>query len=201
MLAEAESKVHISFDGWITKGGKRRFFAVVAHYTDSKGAIVDLPVALPQLVGAHTGEAIAEAVAKTLQSFGINRNKLGYFVLDNAYNNNTVINKLAAVYHFTAADRRLRCACHILNLVGQTIMFGRDIDAYDNASENKTMKEFYMKEWRKEGPLGVFLDIVNYINTPNQWRVFEDCQREAINGMPIGVDSSNREPLKPCRTR
>ncbi|KAI1552791.1 hypothetical protein PtrEW7m1_012394, partial [Pyrenophora tritici-repentis] len=95
-LAEAESKVHISFDGWTTKGGKRGFFSVVAHYANSKGAIVDLPIALPQLVGAHTGEAIADAVTKILQSFSINRSKLGYFVLDNAYNNDTAVNKLAA---------------------------------------------------------------------------------------------------------
>ena len=30
-LATAVSKVHISFDGWTTKGGKRGFFGVVAH--------------------------------------------------------------------------------------------------------------------------------------------------------------------------
>ncbi|KAF7450425.1 Dimer-Tnp-hAT multi-domain protein [Pyrenophora tritici-repentis] len=201
VLAEAESKVHISFDGWTTKGGKRGFFSVVAHYANSKGAIVDLPIALPQLVGAHTGEAIADAVTKILQSFSINRSKLGYFVLDNAYNNDTAVNKLAAMYHFSASDRRLRCACHILNLVGQTIMFGRDADAYNNALENTKMEDFYMKEWRKEGPLGVYLDIINYINTPKQWSIFEDCQREAVNSMPTGASGGTREPIKPCVTR
>lgn len=50
----------------MTKGGKQGFFAVVAYYADSQGAIVDLPIALPQLVGAHTGEAIADVVAQTL---------------------------------------------------------------------------------------------------------------------------------------
>ncbi|KAG9387066.1 Dimer-Tnp-hAT multi-domain protein [Pyrenophora tritici-repentis] len=163
----------------------------------AKGAIVDLPIALPQLVGAHTGEAIADAVTKILQSFSINRSKLGYFVLDNAYNNDTAVNKLAAMYHFSASDRRLRCACHILNLVGQTIMFGRDADAYNNALENTKMEDFYMKEWRKEGPLGVYLDIINYINTPKQWSIFEDCQREAVNSMPTGASGGTREPIKP----
>jgi hypothetical protein len=145
-LAEAESKVHISFDGWTTKGGKRGFFSVVAHYANSKGPIVDLPITLPQLVGAHTSEAIADAVTKILQSFSINRSKLRCFVLDNAYNNDTAVNKLAAMYHFSASDRRLRCACHILNLIGQTIMFGGDADAYNNALENTEMEELYMKE-------------------------------------------------------
>ncbi|KAG9375519.1 hypothetical protein A1F94_013910 [Pyrenophora tritici-repentis] len=119
----------------------------------AKGAIVDLPIALPQLVGAHTGEAIADAVTKILQSFSINRSKLGYFVLDNAYNNDTAVNKLAAM----------------------------DADAYNNALENTKMEDFYMKEWRKEGPLGVYLDIINYINTPKH--------------------GGTREPIKPCVTR
>lgn len=162
-LSQACSKVHISFDGWTTKGGKRGFFAVCVHYADSQGTIVDLPIALPQLVGAHTGIAIADAVTQVLRYFNITSSSLGYFVLDNAYNNDTAVNKLGTVYGFTANDRRLRCACHILNLVGQTIMFGTDSDAFNNVAEHYSEEEYYMKQWRKDGPLGVFLDIVNYI--------------------------------------
>ena len=44
-----------------------------------------------------------------------------------------------------------------------------------------------MREWRKEDLLGVFLDIINYINTPKQWSIFEDCQCEAVNNMPLGT--------------
>jgi hypothetical protein len=55
--------MHISFDGWTTAGGKRGFFAVCAHYANAKGKIVDLLIALLQLVGAHTGLAIAETVS------------------------------------------------------------------------------------------------------------------------------------------
>jgi hypothetical protein len=62
MLSSAISKIHISFDGWITKGGKRCFFGVVAHFADADGTIRDLPIALPQLTGAHTGERITEIV-------------------------------------------------------------------------------------------------------------------------------------------
>ncbi|KAG9387530.1 hypothetical protein A1F94_000422 [Pyrenophora tritici-repentis] len=47
------------------------------------------------------------------------------------------------------------------------------------------MEDFYMKEWRKEGPLGVYLDIINYINTPKQW----------------SASGGTREPIKPCVTR
>lgn len=58
-LSQALSKVHISFDGWTTKGGKRGFLGVVAHYVDYQGNVQDLPIALPQLTSAHSGEAMA----------------------------------------------------------------------------------------------------------------------------------------------
>jgi hypothetical protein len=50
-----------------------------------------LPIALPQLTGAHSGERIAEVVLEILQKFDINTLKLGYFVLDNASNNDSTI--------------------------------------------------------------------------------------------------------------
>jgi hypothetical protein len=52
-LSQSISKIHISFDGWTTKGGKREYFCIVAHYVDSYGNLKDLPIALPQLAGAH----------------------------------------------------------------------------------------------------------------------------------------------------
>ncbi|KAG9378445.1 hypothetical protein A1F94_011561 [Pyrenophora tritici-repentis] len=51
------SKIHVSFDGWTTKGGKRGFFGVVAHFADAAGIIRDLPIDLPELAGAHTVRA------------------------------------------------------------------------------------------------------------------------------------------------
>ena len=135
-LSTALSKIHISFDGWTTKGGKRGFLGVVAHYVNSNGEVIDLPIALPQLTGAHSGEKIAEVVSKLLQQFGIDQHKIGYFVLDNASNNNTAVLALARRMGFNATYRRLRCGPHTLNLVGQTLLWGNDADAFDNDISN-----------------------------------------------------------------
>jgi hypothetical protein len=117
-LLAAVSKIHISFDGWTTQGGKRGFFGVVAHFADASGVIRDLPIDLPQLKSAHTGEAIAIAISTTISSFGVTGDRLGYFVLDNAANNDTAVAALALKYCFNSTQRRLRCSCHTLNLVG-----------------------------------------------------------------------------------
>ena len=57
-LSQALSKIHVSFDGWTTKGGKRGYLGIVVHYVDARGNLQDLPIALPQLTGAHSGQKI-----------------------------------------------------------------------------------------------------------------------------------------------
>lgn len=135
-LRNAASKIHISFDGWTTKGGKRGFFGVVAHYAAADGHVKDVAIDLPYLEGSHTGDAIARCVEETPEKFGIDSSKLGYFVLDNAYNNDTAIAVLGSKYGFIASHRRLRCSAHTINLVGQAVMFGMDKDAFDNDVAN-----------------------------------------------------------------
>jgi hypothetical protein len=56
ILSQAASKIHLSFDGWTVKGGKRGFFSVAAHFVDAAGKLRDLPIALSQLLGPHTCE-------------------------------------------------------------------------------------------------------------------------------------------------
>jgi hypothetical protein len=76
-----------------------------------------MPINLPQLTGAHTGERLAEVVTLTLTNYGITAEKLGYFVLDNASNNDTAVAALARTFDFIPLHRRLRCGPHTLNLV------------------------------------------------------------------------------------
>ena len=117
-LLSVISKIHVSFDGWTIKGGKRGFFRVVAHFANAARIIRDLPIDLPKLAGAHTSEAIAKAISMTLSAYGVTSNRVGYFVLDNAANNDTAIAALAREYNFDPAYQRLRCGCHTLNLIG-----------------------------------------------------------------------------------
>jgi hypothetical protein len=160
-----------------------------------------LPMALPQLTGVHSGEAIGECVEKALSSFGITSQKLGYFVLDNAASNDVAIEYLAQKYGFIASWQRLRCGPHTLNLVGQTVMFGKDKDAYDNDPRHEKDEEKFMAEWRRLGPLGVFLDIINYISTPKQHSSFARFQHLAHDEDPTNNDDLLLAVVKACVTR
>jgi hypothetical protein len=200
-LSTAVSKIHISFDGWTTKSGKRGFFGVVAHFANSSGVIVDLPINLPQLRESHTGERIAELLQRTLSTYGITHQKLGYFVLDNAANNDTAVAALARLNSFEATHRRLRCGPHTLNLVGQAIIWGKDKDAYNNAPDEHRDEEILMAEWRKHGPLGVLMGIINYIKTPQQYELFADVQRLANRDLPTHKQVKILQLVKPVVTR
>jgi hypothetical protein len=67
-LSGALSKIHISFNGWTTKGGKQGFLGIVAHYVSRDGKRTDLPIALPQLSGAHSGKNMDRVVSTSLSS-------------------------------------------------------------------------------------------------------------------------------------
>ncbi|KAG9387833.1 Dimer-Tnp-hAT domain containing protein [Pyrenophora tritici-repentis] len=144
------SKVYVSFDGWTTKGGKRGYLGIVAHYVDSSGELRDLPIALPQLTGAYTGEAMAEVVMAIFKQFEITVGKLGYFI------------------GFSATERRLRCGPYTLNLIGQMLLWGEEKESYDNEETERVNEAENMATWRGDGPLGVLVAVINYIKTPQQ---------------------------------
>jgi hypothetical protein len=61
---------------------------------------------------------------------------LGYFVLDNALNNNTTLIKLGKTIGFKLIQKRLRYMGYIINLIAKLYIFGQDI---------LTFEENYMK--------------------------------------------------------
>ncbi|KAA8623746.1 Dimer-Tnp-hAT domain-containing protein [Pyrenophora tritici-repentis] len=188
-LSQSLSKIYISFDRWTTKGGKRGFLGIVAYYVNSDGKLRDLPIALPQLTGAYSGDRLAKVVLSILEQFSISERTLGYFVLDNASNNDTAVAAIAHELNFNPIHRRLRCGPHTINLIGQRLLWGRDADLYNNEGVDELTNEAaFIKEWRKHGPLGVLLDIINYIYTPQQYNLFKKAQRTAYQARLLYYD-------------
>ncbi|PZC87942.1 hypothetical protein A1F95_11148, partial [Pyrenophora tritici-repentis] len=73
---------------------------------------------------------------------------VGYFVLNNASNNDTAVKSLAEEFNFTTSERRLRCCCHILNLGAQLVIWGKDRSAYENDAAHLNDEEKYIDKWR-----------------------------------------------------
>jgi hypothetical protein len=89
---EAIGQIHILFDLW-TSLNSLALMAVVAHFTDKDYRVQTRLLALRCLYGEHSGENQAELLADVLKDYELT-DKIGYFVTDNASNNNTTINIL-----------------------------------------------------------------------------------------------------------
>ena len=71
---------------------------MVAHFCSPSYSIESILIGFRELCGPYSGENIAEVVDKVLQDFSIPPGKLGYFILDNAINNDTCITALGKTY-------------------------------------------------------------------------------------------------------
>ena len=83
------SQIHLSFDLW-TSPNSVTLMAVVAHYVDKKFRNTSRLIALRNLNGSHSGANMAELLIEIIKKFDI-QDLFGYFVTDNADNNNICI--------------------------------------------------------------------------------------------------------------
>ena len=62
---------------------------------------------------------------------------MGYFIANNADNNNTRINDLSIEFRFNPLYYRLCYIGYVINLVAYILLFGVDLSALDKEEENK----------------------------------------------------------------
>lgn len=128
-LQNAVSKIHISFDLW-TSGNYISLNGIVAHFINIKFESQSILLATPEQSDSHAGGEVAEQVIRVIKDFGI-QDKLGFFVLDNAPNNDTAMQFIADEFNFDPNERRLRCAGHIINLIARHLLFGFDENLFE----------------------------------------------------------------------
>ncbi|KAF5362633.1 hypothetical protein D9758_009592 [Tetrapyrgos nigripes] len=87
---ELDSHVSISLDAWTSPNGYA-FVAIVVHYVMNNRKLEEILIDFKELIGEHSGNNMSEAVWDTLSSYGI-QDKIMAFVMDNASNNNTMVN-------------------------------------------------------------------------------------------------------------
>ncbi|KAJ3516930.1 hypothetical protein NMY22_g14084 [Coprinellus aureogranulatus] len=142
-LQKVEGKIHVSGDGW-TAPSVISFIGVVVQFVE-KASIVSLVLDFVKLTKAHTGQYLASRLAECLQEFKIDDRVMG-FTGDNASNNDTMVAELEVLLpNFRGDTSRVRCACHILNLVAKAILsaFAKKIDTlttfFDETIDDATL--------------------------------------------------------------
>ncbi|THY01336.1 hypothetical protein D6D01_10368 [Aureobasidium pullulans] len=176
-LRLATSSIHFSFDLWTSRNVKA-LCGINVHFADEYGNLKTFLLALPQQHGKHTGTNIAETIAEIISRFSLDQ-KIGFFVADNASNNDTCIAALAEEFSFDAQHRRLRCAGHIFNLVARALLWGVDEDAFLIALASVEVTEQELECWRRRGPIGKVRNTIVYIRaSPQRNEEFKKAQRE-----------------------
>jgi hypothetical protein len=79
--------------------------SICVHIIDANGSVNNFVLGLLELYRQHSSVNIATVVVITLTNFGVNKDSVGYFVLDNAFNNDTAIASLANLYSFKTVER------------------------------------------------------------------------------------------------
>ena len=173
ILATARSDIHITCDMW-TSPNHIAVLAVVGHFTSEKLALTTATLAMIEIEGEHSGLNQAIAVLRVVDDFGI-RGKLGYFVMDNATANDVLVDHIADSLHesniaYDPKQRRLRCNGHVINLVVQAFLFGKDIADYEEFDADIAPSEDELAKWRRYGPLGKLHNIIVWIMASPQRR-------------------------------
>ncbi|OBS15909.1 hypothetical protein FPOA_27961 [Fusarium poae] len=154
-IQSAKSRIHISCDLW-TSPNSLAILGVVAHYVTEDGQLEHHVLALKDIDSEHDRSHLAVAILKVVDEWGF-ASKLGYFVMDNAGNNDTMMRSLSLVH-------RLRCQGHIINLAAKAFLFVTDnekLELDDPGVHNVTLK--HIEAWRKKGPLGKIHNFVVFI--------------------------------------
>jgi hypothetical protein len=73
----------------------------------------------------------AAVILPLLTRFGIISLNLGYFVLDNALNNDTTLVELTKTLGFDPKLKRLRCISHIFNLIVERYLYGQNVSKFE----------------------------------------------------------------------
>lgn len=124
VLRSARSQIHFTFDGW-TSRSYTSFLGINAQFIDRNFVQHRILLGLRPLGGRHTGSSLADEVCDTLTFWQISDpDKIGYFTLDNAANNDTCMKDLAFEHSFSPEERRIRCAGHIFNLCVRAMLYG-----------------------------------------------------------------------------
>ena len=92
-LQSAQSKIHFTVDLW-TSSNSKALLGMISHYFADNRDLCQSVLALRELDGQHTGENQSQLIMKVIEEYGI-ASKVGYFMMDNAENNETMMRSLS----------------------------------------------------------------------------------------------------------
>jgi len=210
-LQNSKTKIHLSLDIW-TSPSNKPIFGIITHYISDTGVLEQVVLAMKEIEGNHSGLNLAPVLMDVIRDWGIAL-KLGYMVMDNASNNDTMILALSTgtcfiweLYRYRLIltellheysiiydpiAHRIRYQGYIINLSVNSFIYVTDKENLEEEEEpgklKQTLKE--IDQWRKFGPIGKLHNIV------------VDIQSSAQKMQEFMVLSKQNRPARDNKTR
>jgi hypothetical protein len=177
VLRNSPGALHISFDGW-TSRYKLALYGIACFFRDEKNRPCKIMIGVPE-AHRHFGSTIGGEVLDVLHTLGVGPEKIGYFTLDNAENNDTAMEVIGAELGFDGRLRRGRCIGHTINLSAKALLFGKNADAFEQQlSGAEALSDTEYARWRKKGPVGKLHNIVVDVRISHRLiYLFKEVQR------------------------
>ncbi|OWT42269.1 reverse transcriptase [Pochonia chlamydosporia 170] len=159
--------IHVSFDGW-KSGNRHSLYGVACFFRDENSQPRKLVLGVPELRTRHFGHNIAAEILDVLDAYGI-KDRVGYFTLDNAESNDKAMEVIGGELGFMGSTRRGRCFGHTLNLSAKALLFGHNVEAFEEQlSGAAALSEAEHTLWRRKGPVGKLHNLVVDIRRSDQ---------------------------------
>jgi hypothetical protein len=157
-LVKMRYRIHISFDAY-TSNNCLALLGVVGHWSDDYGNFKRALLGLKEIDGRHTGENLAKCVAQVFNDFGLPLERIGWYILNNAINNDTAVESLIGDEYLSF---RLRCVGHIFNLTVKelfSVHAGNDDDDDDDRDDD----DVPLCKWKRLSAVAKLHTIAKYI--------------------------------------
>ncbi|KAL6406014.1 restless-like transposase [Ilyonectria robusta] len=163
---------------------------------DEKNRPCKIMIGVPE-AHRHFGSTIGGEVLDVLHTLGVSPEKIGYFTLDNAENNDTAMEVIGAELGFDGRLRRGRCIGHTINLSAKALLFGKKAGAFEQQlSGAEALSDTEYAQWRKKGPVGKLHNIVVDVRISHRLiYLFKEVQRDEIDRATT-LKLRSKKPLK-----
>ncbi|KAJ6784307.1 hypothetical protein PWT90_04256 [Aphanocladium album] len=175
-IAAAKSRIHISCD-LLTSPNCLAILGIVSHYVTEDGQLEHHTLALKDIDSEH-GSHLAAAVLDVVEGWGF-AFKLGYFMMNNASNNDTMMASLSLDLlrrfdiQYDPRVHRLRCQGHTINLAARAFLFVSDKETLEREASGNITSLKDIQAWRERGPLGKLHNFVAIDGYFSKWKEAE----------------------------
>ena len=149
----AMSRIHLTWDLW-TSPNFKAMIAITAHWTDPNWKVQSTLMAIREIEGDHDGENISQVVHAVVKEFEI-VDRFGYFMGDNASNNDTAMNCLNRRIReeggvgFDVREHRLCCFAHDMQIAVKGLLFGPKVKELETYEATADVSDEEKAEWMK----------------------------------------------------